>query len=436
MRTRAPRRFGRWGVAAASIGVATLALAGCTGMGGASDDGVVTLTFLSHYGSEPFKSGFGDLVSEWNKDNPDIQVKMQTVDFGDLLTTLNVRQSGGQGADIVSSYALWGGQLLANKVLAAPPDDVAADISQNYSKAAVDAVTTGDGQVLGYPTEFNTYVLFYNKKLLAGAGFAQAPTDWDSLLNAAKATTKKDSSGNYLVQGLSVIQDGDNHTVHPFLSLLDAAGGSFLNPDGSSAMDATAQKTMQLESELATSGATDTSILPTKAFGSGGVAMAIQAGWWVGSLKQELGDAYSETVGTAPVPGPKAGDVGSLAYSFFTGVNSGSKHQKEAWKFLTWLNTHQTSAGTTALGDFLASQGLIPPRTSDADALGPKYLAADPNLAPIYDAAAYAMAESNAANAYEAKTATNNSLTDILVNKAPVPQTLQALNTEIDGQLH
>ncbi|WP_336630449.1 MULTISPECIES: extracellular solute-binding protein [unclassified Microbacterium] len=432
MRTQGTRRFGRWALAAASLSVTALALAGCTGAG-SGDDGVVKLTFLSHYGSEPFKSGFGDLIAQWNQENPTIQVEMQSVDFNDLLTTLNVRQSGGRGADIVSSYALWGGQLLQNGVLAAPPADVASDISDNYSASAVAAVTSGSGEILGYPTELNTYVLFYNKDLLAQAGFSSAPKDWDELTKAANATTKKDGSGNYLVQGLSLIQDGDNHTVHPFLSLLDAAGGSFLAPDGGSAMDDKAQKVMQLESDLAASGATDTSIMPTKSFGSGGVAMAIQAGWWVGSLKQELGDAYSK-VGTAPVPGPKAGDVGSLAYAFFTGVNSGSKHQKEAWQFLEWLNSHKTDDGTTALGEFLASQGLIPPRTADADALSPKYLAEDPNLEPIYAASAYAMAESNAANAYEAKTATNNALTEILVNGAPVPKTFEGLVAEIDSQ--
>lgn len=431
MRTALPGRRGRFAKAVAIAGAVALALSACSGGGSGDDNGKVTLTFLSHYGTEPMKSGIKGLIDEWNKDHPDIQVKMQNVSFDDLLTTLNVRQTGGKGADLLSSYALWGGQLAANGVLDKPPADVASDIKENYSEAAAKAVTGGDGQVFGFPTEFNTYVLYYNKKILADAGYDKPPADWSELKEIAEKTTRKDGSGNYQVQGLSLIQDGDNQTAHPFLSLLDAAGGEFLKPDGSSALNDKAKATMDLESELAKAGATTTSIMPTKTFPSNGVAMAIQASWWIGSLKSQMKDDYAN-VGTAPVPGPKAGDEGSLAYAFFTGVNSGSKHKKEAWEFLSWMNSAKNEQGVTKMGDFLATNGLIPPRKADADILGPKLQAEDPNLVPIYDAASYAMAESNAANAYKAKTSLHNALNEILVNKANVDQTFKSLVSEIN----
>jgi multiple sugar transport system substrate-binding protein len=432
MRTALFGRRGRIAKAALVVGAAALALSACSGTGSSgSDDGKVTLTFLSHYGQDPMKSGMTKMIDEWNSSHPDIQVKQQTVNFDDLLTTLNVRQTGGKGADIMSSYSLWGGQLAANGVLDKPSAEVAKDITDNYSTAAAASVTGGSGQVFGYPTEFNTYVLYYNKKILADAGYDKPPATWDELKEIANKTTKKDSSGNYQVVGISLIQDGDNQTAHPFLSLLDSAGGKFLNDKGDSALNSKAKETMQLEADLAKSGATTTSIMPTKTFPSNGVAMAIQAGWWIGSLKSQMKDEYSN-VGTALVPGPKAGEEGSLAYSFFTGVNSGSKHKKEAWEFLTWLNSNKNKEGVTEMGDFLATNGLIPPRKADADILGPKLQAEDANLTPIYDAASYAMAESNAANAYKAKTSLHNALNEILVNNAPVDQTFKNLNAEID----
>jgi len=294
-------------------------------------------------------------------------------------------------------------------------------------------VTSGSGQVFGYPTEFNTYVLYYNKKLLSEAGFDAPPADWDEFTEIAEKTTKKDGSGNYQVVGFSPIQDGDNQTAHPFLSLLDAAGGEFVDGDGKSALDDKAESVMELESELAKAGATTTSIMPTKSFPANGVAMAIQASWWIGSLKTQMKDDYAN-VGVAPVPGPQAGEQGSLAYSFFTGVNAGSKHKEEAWEFLTWLNSHKNDEGVTGMGDFLASNGLIPPRKADAEILGPTLQQEDPNLVPIYEAADYAMAESNAANAYEAKTMLHNALNEILVNQAPVDKTFESLVAEINGK--
>lgn len=424
-------------LATAATGASSALLLGActTGNSGKGDaGGPVTLTFLSHYGDEPMKSGLSAMVAEWNKANPNIQVKQQTVTFDDLLTTLNVRQTGGRGADVLSSYALWGGQLAANGVLATPPGDVAAAIKSEYAKAAVDIVTAGDGALFGYPTEFTTYALYYNKKILADAGVTSPPSTWKELEDVANKTMKKDASGNYKVVGLSLIQDGDNQTAHPFLSLLNSAGGKFLDGKGKSAMGPEAVRAMQLESRLCKSGASTQSIKPTATFPTGGVAMAIQAGWWVGSLKAQMKSKYAPTVGVAPVPGPQAGQKGSLAYGFFMGVNAGSKHQAEAWKFLTWLNSHETADKVSGMGAFLGDNGLIPPRTADAKIIGPKLQKHDSNLVPLYDAASFALAESNTANAYEAKTALHNSLTKIQVNGADPQKTFDDLVKTINSE--
>jgi len=417
----------------AIISAVAMVLTGCSSgtAGTSSGNEKVTLTILDHYGNPPMSTGLTALIDQWNKENPKIQVKQQIVQFNDLLTTLNVRQTGGQGADIMSAYALWGGQLASNGVLATPPADVAQDIKENYAKSAVSAVTGSDGNAFGYPTEMTTYALFYNKKLLADAGYSDPPKTWDELKTMAKKLTKKDSSGNIKVLGLSVIQDGDMQTAHPFLSFLNAAGGQFLDASGNSALDERAKDVMQLESDLAATGATDTSIMPTKAFPSGTVAMAIQAGWWVGALKTQMKDGY-EDVGVVNVPGPAAGDHGSLAYSFFMGVNAHSKHQTEAWKFLSWLNGHKGADGATQMGSFLAGVGMIPPRTADAEILGPEKIGADANLEPLYAAADFAMAESGAPNAYKAKTSLHNALMKILVDHAPVEKTFDSLVAEIN----
>ena len=403
-----------------------LATGAACGGGGDSGGGggKVQLTLLSHYSDGPSKEGLDKMIGEWNKENPNIQVKSEVVQFDDLLTTLTVRQTGGRGADIVSAYGLWGGQLMKANVVAKVPDDVAKSIKANYSPAALGAVTTGD-TLLGYPTELNTYVLFYNKKILAAAGITKPPSTWAELADAAKKTVKRDAKGNIQVEGLSLIQDGDNKSVHPFLSLLDSAGGKFLGPDGTPQFDNEQGKAaLKFEGDLAAAKATNTSISPTKQFRSGGVAMAIQAGWWIGSLRTQMKDKYSD-VGVAAIPGPNPGDKGSLAYGFFMGVNQRSKHPDEAWKFLTWLNDHQTEGGVTEVGKWLADQGLIPPRTADQATY--KEALSDPNLVPIYDATSYAMPEPNQPGAYEAKTALHNAIMTVLADgKSPDDALAQA----------
>ncbi|WP_427890826.1 extracellular solute-binding protein [Kribbella sp. GL6] len=401
---------------AVALGLLATGAAACGGgSGSGGSGGKVELTLLSHYSDGPSKEGLDKMIQEWNKENPKIQVKSQVVKFDDLLTTMTVRQTGGRGADIVSAYGLWGGQLMKANVVAKVPDDIATKIKAEYSPAALGAVTTGD-TLLGYPTELNTYVLFYNKKILAAAGITKPPSTWAELADAAKKTVKRDAKGNIQVEGLSLIQDGDNKSVHPFLSLLDSAGGKFLAPDGTAQFDDAAGKAaLKFEADLAAAKATNPSIMPTKQFRSGGVAMAIQAGWWIGSLKNQMKDKYGTDVGVAAIPGPTAGSKGSLAYGFFMGVNQRSKHAAEAWKFLTWMNEHKTADGkVTETGKWLADQGLIPPRTADQEEY--KKSLSDPNLAPIYDAATYAMAEPNQPGAYEAKTALHNAIMGVLAD--------------------
>lgn len=401
---------------AVALGLLATGAAACGGgSGSGGGGGKVELTLLSHYSDGPSKEGLDKMIQEWNKENPKIQVKSQVVKFDDLLTTMTVRQTGGRGADIVSAYGLWGGQLMKANVVAKVPDDIATRIKAEYSPAALGAVTTG-GTLLGYPTELNTYVLFYNKKILAAAGISKPPTTWAELADDAKKTVQRDAKGNIQVEGLSLIQDGDNKSVHPFLSLLDSAGGKFLAPDGTAQFDDAAGKAaLKFESDLAAAKATNPSIMPTKQFRSGGVAMAIQAGWWIGSLKNQMKDKYASDVGVTAIPGPAPGSKGSLAYGFFMGVNQRSKHAEEAWKFLTWMNEHKTPDGkVTETGKWLADQGLIPPRTADQAEY--KKTMTDPNLAPIYDAATYAMAEPNQPGAYEAKTALHNAIMGVLVD--------------------
>ena len=410
--------------------IAVLVLAGCTFGGAQAQQGPITLTILSHYGSDPSKSGLQTMLDQWNADHDDIKVRSEVVNFTDLLTTLNVRQTGGRGADIVSAYGLWGGNLARSGVLATPPAAVADDIKHNYNPAARGAVTGPDGKIYGYPTELNTYVLFYNKKIFRQNGITKPPRTWAELKSVAAKVARTDKSGNSTVEGISLMQDGDNESVHPYLSLLDSAGGRFLGPNGRAAFDnKTGESALQLEDDLVRDGLSHPDIDPTSQFPTGRVAMAIQAGWWLGSLKSQMGDDYAD-VGTAPIPGPTPGSHGSLAYGFFMGVNARSRHQAASWKFLQWLNSHRTKDGITGMDAMMTGMGELPTRTDDAKKLSADL--PDANLGPVYDAIDYAMAEPSVDGAYQAKTDLHTQLMTTLVNGTPPQQTLAAAADQIN----
>ncbi|HEY6738828.1 MAG TPA: ABC transporter substrate-binding protein, partial [Actinopolymorphaceae bacterium] len=391
-----------------AVAALAVALSACSTGGSGESDGKVTLTMLTHYGNDPLKSGLQKIVDEWNKKNPDIQVKTQAVKYEDLLQTITVRQTGGKAPDIIQAYSLWGGQLARSRVLADVPADIAKDIESNYSKSAVGSVTVDD-KVVGYPTEVQTYALYYNKKLLADAGVTVPPKTWAELEQTAAKATERDSKGNIQVAGFGLMSGWDSAVVHPFLSLLNAAGGSYLSEDGKkAAFDSEAGKAaLTLEKKLIDAKSADPAINVLNGFTSGKVAMTINAGWWIGSLKTAMKDEY-ENVGVVPIPGPTADAKGSLAYGYFAGVNAKSRHQEAAWKFLKWMNAEKGKDGATRMGSFQFSVGTIPGRVSDAKAL--EGTIDDPNYEPFVEALEYAMPEPNPANGQAMKTSLQKSI--------------------------
>lgn len=338
----------------AALVLTTAACSGSKDAGGSSESGnKVTLTLLSHYNGSN-EAALKPYIDKWNHENPNIQVKMTPVDFGELLKTIMTKQSAGQVADIMHVYTLWGGQLAKNNVLAEAPQSVADDVTQNYPEAAVKGASL-NGKVFGYPTEVEAYGLFYNKKLLKEAGYDQPPKTWDELLEMSRKIEKKDANGKVLVQGFGFQRGYAGLVVQPFMAMMASAGSGLLSDDlAKSNLDSDAgRNTMEFYSKVyGKNGITDIAFNTTKGFGAGQVGMTIGAGWWDGSLKTLMKDAYAD-VGEAPMPSPDGGTGGTLAYTWAYGVNSKSKHQEEAWKFLQWMNAQADDSGMTPEGQFL-----------------------------------------------------------------------------------
>lgn len=418
--------------------VLMVSLIGCGSSSSSSEkeedkQGPVTLTLMTHY-SQQQEQELKKYIDKWNKDNPDIQVKHKSIaDFSKLLPTIMAQQTSGQQADILHIYSLWGGQLAKSNVLSAPPEDVVSDINENYPDGAV-AGSTVDNQLLGYPTEVQTYGLYYNKKLLQEAGYTEPPKTWDELYEIAKATTKQEN-GKIKVEGFGLKSSPDaSGVVHPFLSLLYSADGSFISEDETKAeLDSEAGlKTLQFQKKFIDDKLSDTSIDVAKAFPSERVAMTINASWWQGTLKATMKDKY-ENVGVAPIPSPDGSGQGSVSYSFFYGVNSKSKHQEEAWKFLKWLNSEAQDNGASPEANFLISQGIIPTRNSDIEALQEEL--SGENNQPFIDALDYAIPEPNMEKGEKVKTVLQKQLESAWSNQTTPEKAVKTATEQITQEL-
>jgi ABC-type glycerol-3-phosphate transport system substrate-binding protein len=361
----------RAGVVTAAAALLTGALSACSSSG--SKDGNVTIRYLTHWGPAQVKQ-LEAVASAFHKDNPKITVKFQAVPFANLLSTVQTQGSSPNGPTISSIYDLWLPALVKSGAADKAPASVVDSVKKAWPQNLVADVSKG-GSVYGIPNEVDLYALNYNKKLFADAGIAAPPTTWDELkADAAKLTDKAKGQ-----QGFGVITNWAAGVDHPFLSLAASNGGSFLTEDRSKSdlTSANVVATAQLYEDLVKSGATVPSMSAANAnttgpyldsFANGKTGMLIMANWWESTLKQTMGDKFSD-IATAPIPvGPSGSKASSISYSWLTMVNAhaSSAAKDAAWKFLDYLNGPKSGkSGSSAMGDILLGQGILPSRTSD-----------------------------------------------------------------------
>ena len=359
-----------------AVGLAALFAVSLSGAATAQDE-PVEISYLTHWGPDQ-AAQLEAVAAAFSAENPDVSVDIRAVPFGDLLTTIKTQAASPGGPTIAGIYNLWLPELVRDGVAAAAPDDYASDISANWPTGAVDGASV-DGVSYGYPNEINAYALNYNKRLFEEAGIAAPPATWDELVDAAQKLTVKD--GDLIMQqGFGLINSWPAGVVHPFYSMVASDGGDIV--DGvTPTLDAgaTAETLAFYENLVSEYGVTAPEMGTADAntagpfmdnFTSGNTAMIIMANWWQGALKAAMGDAFAD-VATAPIPvGPNGEGSKPVSYEWLTTVNglATPEQQDAAWRFLQYLHGADSGATGSGMGEILIGMGIIPSRSSDADA--------------------------------------------------------------------
>lgn len=345
---------------AACLTIAALTLAACGGGDddGAGGDGPVTLTFQSLSDQPAAIEATESIVAEWNEANPDVQVEIVPAGWDGIYDKLITQFNGGAAPDVIHYEAA--------SIVPFARDGYLADLSEYMSDERRDDIPEGildsvtvDDQVIAYPTELQSYMVFANTALLEEAG-VEVPTGdtmtWEQLREIAQATTAGDAYG--LGWGLA-------SPTAAFMSFAPGFGGTFFEGTGTDASITIGEGELAVPELVHTMAFEDETVLPVTltqsgsevlaSFYAGQIAMTVQGSFQAANIATDAPEGFEWTV-LPPLEGPAG--AGQAANPQTLSVNIDSEHVEESAEFIEFFTETENLA---ALNE---ADALIPATTS------------------------------------------------------------------------
>ena len=288
------------------------------------------------------------LAEKFEKSNPDIDIKIEVVNWD----VLNQKLTTDISSDVNADMAIIGTRWLVDYVeqdVAEPLDGlISEEMKQRFVPTFLSPGTL-NGKVYGLPVAASARAMYYNQALMQKAG-ADVPTTWDQLVDSAAKISKIDKTYGFGLQGKEVETD-----VYFYYGMW-SEGGSLLKKDGSSNLASSASvanaKRLQsmIENGLTQPGVTSYNREDVQnLFKQGRVGMMITAPFLVNQIKDEAPDL---NYGIAPIPSGTSRATYGVTDSVVLFKNS--KHKQAAVKFMDFMFTTEQRA------EFSSGEGFLP----------------------------------------------------------------------------
>lgn len=328
----------------------------------------LTLWDQSVGNTDPSAKLLPEIVAQWNKDHPDIQVERVGTTGEQYKTKIKTSIAAGEAPDLF--YGMGGGSFMQPYIESQNVLEITSylddDIKSKMGAGMAEAIET-DGKIYTLPVYTHIANLYVNTALFDKAG-AKIPTTYTELLDAVEKLKaagitpallgEKDRwPGMYWYDMIAMRQAGNAAVIEAFKDPSKWNSPDFVE----------AATKMQA---LAKAGAFNSSMFSMSydemlgAFNAGNGAMMFQANW----VNAGIEDPASASKGNVKViPFPVMEDGKGTATEIFGGavdgffISSKTKHPKEAVEFLKYLSEQLGTQG------FLAGAGLPSWKTDGLD---------------------------------------------------------------------
>ncbi len=309
--------------------------------------GAREVVFWHGLSRDPDKSSIDAIINSFEKENPDIKVKMVLVpaaetDSSKLLTAVYA----GTGPDLVYIDRFTVSQRAANNVLEPMEElllknniDINVMKKEFYDFAIEECIFNNKMWALPFDTDVR--VLLYNEKLLNSAGLKEPPKDIYSMIKAAEKLTKEGKRGRYdLVGFIPWFAQGWPYTwIYAFEgNIFDTDSEKFVFATDPGIIEAyTWQKEWSERFGYETLNAfSSLSIGDLNPFTAGKLAMIVDGNWTISGIKQFAPKDFKYKVGGIPT---KSGKPVTWAGGWSIAVPKGAKNPSDAARLAYYFAT-------------------------------------------------------------------------------------------------
>jgi multiple sugar transport system substrate-binding protein len=307
-------------------------LAACGG--GKKEDGKVTIEFMHSSVEQERLAVITDLITKFEKANPDIKVKQVPVEEDAYNTKVVTLASSGKLPAVIEVGQDYAKVMDKDELI--DKESVKNIISKvgedKYYEGALKLLKTEDGKdFTGVPISGWVQGIWYNKQMLADKGFEE-PKNWDDILKVAKAFTDK---GNKKF-GIAIPTVEGGFSEQAFSQFALSNNANMLNAEGKLAIDTPEMKeALKFYKELSgytMPGSNDVTEVKD-AFMNGSTPMAVYSTYILPSVFEE---GTTDNIGFA-IPTEKSKAVyGTVsAYTVSSGLEDDQKAAAE--KFLEFM---------------------------------------------------------------------------------------------------
>lgn len=300
----------------------------------------VKLDFIQWWVSENGGPTLEALVADFEKENPNIDINMITLPFGDVRNQVVASQASKSVPDLIAMNPPWTREFSDLGILT-PLDDLMAN-DPNYKKEDFmgASFTPIEGKTYLAPVNSMAFYLFYNKKMFKDAGL-ELPKTWADIEDCAKKLTDPNNN-KYGITLTMAEQEASNGSILTLYPLLYALNGRTYIDDKFTVKTDEMLKSFELLQHLAQ----NQSILPgttsrsefqnTEEFSTGNVGMMISHNGHILTVKDRNPEL---DFGVMPIPSYDGKGKPELRHhGWDIAISEACKHKEEAWKFISYIS--------------------------------------------------------------------------------------------------